>query len=132
MANRIVTTSKIDAVNKAVEIGYITATVDTVNGAEVFEITPTRKDSEMSISISLGGVAGSGAVTVSFPSADLFGANSTSIVIPEGKTVVFIVDSSRVMTHDGNIYMTLTPATGKKLVTDTVAKVGFIERALTI
>jgi len=92
------------------------ATADTANLAEVFEITPTNSK----IIIQVDNVSGSdGSVTYSVAEGTQWAqAGALTGTILQGTSQVLEFDSARVTGASGVVSMTVTPATGKKLLTD--------------
>lgn len=122
-----VTNTKITALNADQTFTANAATSSTIDEAEVFTITPTYKDTKMAIVFSNG--TGHGAFTYSIAAgAGVFKAAAAKTgSIAAGAMEVIQLDSGRYMSASGTIVITLTPASGKRLLTDHAAKLYELE-----
>lgn len=110
--------------NEATEKKINLATVDTVDGTEVFTITPARADYKNVMEVKNGGAT---ALAVKVAVGDLWaGVEDLVLSVPANKTIVVELEEGKYGQNDGTILVTLTPSTGKKLVTDHSASVSFI------
>jgi hypothetical protein len=102
------------------------ATADADNLAEVFTITPTKRTDKMIILVEVANSHGT--VECALGAGDYWAATEVTFDAVQNKTSVFHVsDIARFMTEDGEIKLTLTPASGKKLLTNHAATVQVIE-----
>jgi len=102
------------------------ATSDAANLIEVFTITPTKGMDKMIISIAVAD--SNGAVACSLGAGDYWAKGALTWSCAQNKTSHMAVsDIARFMTDEGTILLTLTPASGKKLLTDHTAVVEVIE-----
>jgi len=102
------------------------ATADVADTAEVFTITPTKRTDKIIIEVSVADT--NGTVVCTLGAGDYWAGKAVSFNAVQNKTSVFHVsDIARFLTSDGKIKLTLTPATGKKLLTDHAATVQVIE-----
>ena len=122
-----ITNTLIEKYNTATEFKAATAaTSTTADEAEVFKYTPTGKANKVVFGVAVG--ASNGAVKVKFTkSPGVFGGADLEITAAEGKTTVVQVEQGRFVQADGSFEITLTPATGKKLLTDHAASIYAIE-----
>jgi hypothetical protein len=117
MSNTVVTSTTM-ALNTETDLVTTAATADTADLAETFDITPTKQDMKCLIMIrNVSAINGS--VIISIAAGDFWGAGSAITgTVAQGKVGLFEVDSALVKKSTGKISVTVTPATGKKLVTD--------------
>jgi len=102
------------------------ATVDVANEEEVFTITPTKRTDKMIILVEVAN--SNGTVKCALGAGDYWAAKEVTFDAVQNETSVFHVsDIARFMTEDGEIKLTLTPATDKKLLADHAATVQVIE-----
>lgn len=114
MAVTVINTSILDF-NANVKKNVNVATVDTVDGTEVFTITPTYADCKTVVEVYAGN---DGALTVDVAVGEQWsGEGALQVVIPSGETHVIQLEGGRFASNDGEFALTLTPATGKKLLT---------------
>lgn len=127
MAAIDITNTLIEKYNTATEFKAATAATETTaDKAEVFKYTPTGKANKVIFGIAVA--ASNGAVKVKFTKAPgVFGGADLEISAAEGKTTVVQVEQGRFVQADGSFEITLTPATGKKLLTDHAASIYAIE-----
>ena len=103
------------------------ATADVANTPEVFTITPTKGQDKMIIEIEVADTNGPVAVSLG-AGVQYWASAALAWSCPQAKTTIMHVsDIARFMTTASTILLTLTPASGKKLLTDHAAKVGVIE-----
>jgi hypothetical protein len=121
-----VTNSTISDVNTLIELTSDAATSTTIDEAEVFTITPTQAKQCMTIIIGNG--TGHGALTAAFSAGDMWGAKAiSSLSVGAGEEQMIKIDSFKALQNDGTIDLTLTPASGKRLLTDHAAYVKVVE-----
>lgn len=117
--------NKISAFNVNKVITATPATSTVINTAEVFTVTPTSADYKTNVVLTNG--AGHGAVAVSIPAGDQYGAGEAlTFSIADGKRVVIELEAGKYM-NGGAYAITVTPATGKRLLTDHAFKAENIE-----
>ena len=120
-----VTGSPIVAFNTVATVTQNAATSSVIDEVEVFTITPTKADYKGVIEFV--NAAGHGAYTFSIPAGDQYGAGEALTgSIAAGETNILEVEAGKYMT-DGKYAVTLTPASGKRLLTDHAAFVNLIE-----
>ena len=122
-----VTNSKIAALNADQTLTANVATSTTIDQAEVFTITPTGKPNKTAIIFVNG--AGHGAYTYSIAAgANVFKAGAAKTgSIAAGASEVIQLDLGRYTTATGTVLVTLTPASGKRLLSDHAASMSVIE-----
>lgn len=116
-----VTNTKLSALNADQTLTSNAATSSVIDTAEVFTITPTGKPSKTVIGFVNG--AGHGAYTYSIAAgAGVFKAGAAKTgSIAAGATEVIQLDLGRYLSSSGTLVVTLTPASGKRLLTDHAA-----------
>ena len=116
-----VTNTLISALNAEQTFTANAATSTTIDEAEVFTITPTGKDNKMSIV--MGNATGHGAFTFSIAAGA--GVFSTGVActgdVAAGALEVIQIETGKYMSAAGTVVVTLTPASGKRLLTDHAA-----------
>ena len=120
-----VTKKTISAFNTATAWGVTDATVDTANGKE--EFTFTAKAPRPIIYLENGGDADGDGFTCVVKKGIYPFAQDKSIFVDYGQKVFVELEEGYNEGASGVITLELTPETGKKLVTDCVAKVGVLE-----
>lgn len=90
------------------------ATADVADTAEVFSITLTKP--RAIVQVSENGVSGS--VTFSLASDNPLGGTALTGTIVQGTAQVLEVDTAKYESETGVMTLTVTPASGKKLLTD--------------
>jgi hypothetical protein len=126
MANTAVTNVKM-ALNTVKEYATTAATVDTADGKEVFDVTPSKSDGKVLILIA-NTSALNGSLTASVAAGGFWAAGSAlEVTVEQGKTKMLELESAKYLGTNGKYAVTLTPATGKKLKTDHTASVGCVE-----
>jgi Tfp pilus assembly protein PilX len=115
-----ITNTRITALNADQTLTYNAATSAVIDEAEVFTYTPTGKDNKILIGFVNG--TGHGAYTYSIAGgAGVFGQAAKTGSIAAGATEVIQIESGRYMSAAGTVVITLTPASGKRLLTDHAA-----------
>ena len=101
-------------------LGVITASAATssvINATEVFTVVPTVRDQDVVIVINNG--AGHGAITFSVAAGDLWAAGSAKTgSVADGVTSAIVLEGAKYKDDDGAYLITVTPYTGKRLLTD--------------
>jgi hypothetical protein len=122
-----VTHSLISALNADQTLTFNAATSSVINDTEVFTITPTGKANKTVIAFVNG--AGHGAYTYSIAAgAKVFKAAAAKTgSIAAGATEIIQLDMGRYTSSTGTIVVTLTPASGKRLLTDHAANMWVAE-----
>lgn len=115
-----ITKTTISSLNVDQTLTANAATAEGANGTEVFTITPSKSGGKMALMFYNG--AGHGAITYSIAAGDFF-ASTVAITgsIAAGAIEVLQVETAKVMQDDGTIAITLTPASGKILLTNHAA-----------
>lgn len=122
-----VTNTKISALNADQTLTANAATSSTIDQAEVFTITPTGKPNKTAIVFTNG--AGHGAYTYSIAvgSGVFKSAAAKTGSIAAGASEIIQLDMGRYTSSSATIVVTLTPASGKRLLTDHAASMAVIE-----
>lgn len=117
MANTAITTIAA-GINASTVSTATAATVDTINGAEIFDITPVR-DSGFYFEIANVSAA-NGTVTWSLAIGDYYAAPAAALTgsVAQGVSAIIVPESAKYKQSDGTYTLTITPASGKKLKTD--------------
>ena len=115
--------SKIAAFNTIKAVTSNAATADVADTAEVVTVTPTSADYKTVIRFYNKDAAD---MTVTIPAGDQYGSESDLELTIEQGIAIVEVEAGRFM-KDGAYAMTLTPGTGKKLLTDHAATVEVLE-----
>lgn len=119
MADVAITNTRIVALNADQTLTLNAATESTIDTAQKFVYTPTGKDNKILIGFVNG--TGHGAYTYSIAGGSgVFGTAAKTGSIAEGATEVIQIESGRFM-KSGVIEITLTPASGKILLTNHAA-----------
>jgi hypothetical protein len=121
----VTVTNSTTVLNTAVEKTFNAATADTANESEVFTITPTKADYKSFIEIKNAG--SNGTITYSIAAGDLWAGKVLTGSVAQGKTSIIQVEGGKVMQDNGTILVTLTPASGKKLLTDHAATIQYVQ-----
>lgn len=119
----VAVTNSTVSLNSAVNKTFNAATADTADLAEVFTITPTKADYKTVIEISNV----TGILAYSIAAGDLWAGKAVTGTVAANKTVIIEVEGGKVMQNDGTILLTLTPASGTKLLTNHAASVQVIQ-----
>jgi len=104
------------------------ATSSTIDEAEVFTVTPTKAGH--SVVIEMTNATGHGAFTYSIPVGALWAGDTLTAFtgsIAAGATEVIQLESGIHLSSAGTYAITLTPASGKRLLTDHAATMQVIE-----
>lgn len=121
-----VTNSTIASFNTEIEKTFNAATSSVVDTAEVFTITPTKADNKMVIEIYNG--SGHGAVAWSIAAGDFFASTVAKTgSVAAAKTEIIELETAKYKKAAGTILVTLTPASGKRLLTDHASGMSVIE-----
>jgi hypothetical protein len=120
-----VTKTTITTINTDQTFTANAATSTTANEAEVFTVTPTKSSGKSAIVF--GNATGHGAYTYSIAAGDLWAGAAITGSVAAAALEVLEYDSAKVLQDDGTIAITLTPATGKVLLTDHAAKIYHLE-----
>lgn len=121
-----ITNTLISALNADQTLTYNAATSSTIDQTEVFTYTPTGKDNKVLIGFVNG--TGNGAYTFSIAGgAGVFGTAAKTGSIAAGATEVLQIETGRYRSSSGTIVITLTPASGKRLLTDHAANLWVAE-----
>lgn len=119
-----ITNTRITSLNADQTLTFNPATVDTIDGTEVFTYTPTGKDNK----ICIGFKNATGVLAYSIAGGTgVFGAAAKTGTIAENATEVIQIETGKYMQSAGTILITLTPATGTKLLTNHAAAMFVIE-----
>ena len=118
-----VTNSTILLYNTITTLTANAATSSVIDAAEVFTITPTKKDSSFFIEFRNGPTHGT--VTYSIAVGEFWAAPSSALTgsVLQDVTRGIILESAKYKTVAGTIVITFTPASGKRLLTDHAFKV---------
>jgi hypothetical protein len=111
-----VTETVIAALNADQTLTANAATSEVADTAEVFTIVPVKSGGKMALMFYNG--AGHGAVTYSIAAGDFWAAAAVTGSIAAAATEVLQVETAKVLQNDGTILVTITPASGKRLLTD--------------
>jgi len=116
-----VTNTAVTALNADQTLTQNAATSAVIDAVEVFTITPTKKPNKTLVAFVNG--AGHGAFTYSIAvGAGVFKASAAKTgSIAAGATEVIQLDLGRYLSATGTVVVTLTPANGKRLLTDHAA-----------
>lgn len=96
------------------------ATADVADLAEVFTVTPSTEGSKTMFRITVGPT--NGAVAFSVAAGGQWGAATAYTgSVAQATSEVFVLDTARYMSAAQTLLITLTPASGKKLLTDHAA-----------
>lgn len=122
-----VTNSTMSAYDTEYTLTKNAATSTVADATEAFTITPTKAGSKVVVEFTNG--AGHGAYTYSVPVGDLWAGDTATALtgsIADGATEIIMFESGKHL-NDGVYVITLTPASGKRLLTDHAATVQVIE-----
>lgn len=121
-----VTNSTISTFNTEVVKTNNPATSSVVDATEVFTITPTESDEKVVVEFKNG--AGHGALAWSVGAGDYWAAgDALTGSVADGATEVIVLEGAKYKLQAGTVAVTLTPASGKRLLTDHAAAVNVIE-----
>lgn len=120
-----ITKTTITALNADQTFTANAATSTTANEAEVFTVTPTKSGGKSAIVFS--NATGHGAFTYSIAAGDFWAGAAITGSVAAGALEVLEYDSAKILQDDGTIGITLTPATGKILLTNHAASIYHLE-----
>jgi hypothetical protein len=121
-----ITNTKLVSMNTGLAMTANAATSTVIDTAEVFTATPTRPDYKLVYIIYNG--SGHGAITYSIAVGDFWaGTSAVTGSVAAGASVAIELEGGRVKQDDGTVAITLTPASGKRLLTDHAAGMYVIE-----
>ena len=104
------------------------ATSSVIDEVEVFTVTPTKAGHQ--VAILLSNAAGHGAYTYSIPVGALWAGDTltefTGSIAADAEEVIQL-ESGKHLDADGKYVITLTPASGKRLLTDHAAVMKVLE-----
>lgn len=116
--------------NTAVPFVGTAATATVANAAEVFTVTASTKNDNR-FAILIKNVASQGTVTFSVAAGEFWAAPKAAAPltgsVAQATSSYIILDSSKYMKKDGTISITITPASGKILLTDHALVIGGIQ-----
>lgn len=102
------------------------ATSSVIDATEVFTITPTKADANMVISLTVA--TGHGAVAYSVAAGGQWASVSALTgSVAEAATEAIVLEGAKYKSTSGTYVITLTPASGKRLLTDHAATMQVIE-----
>jgi hypothetical protein len=126
MANTDVTIKQL-TINAQTEYAATAATATGANTAEIFDIAPTKRDGKFLIIID-NVAADQGSVTWSLAAGDFWaGTAALTGTIAQGKKYAIEVETAKYLQSDGKLNLTVTPASGKILLTNHTLTVGAIQ-----
>ena len=115
-----ITNTRIAALNTDQLLTLNAATSSVIDATELFTYTPTGKDNKILIGFVNG--AGHGAITYSIAGGTrVFGVAAKTGSIAAGVTEVIQIETGRYASAANTVAITLTPASGKRLLTDHAA-----------
>lgn len=121
-----VTNSTLSAFNTDTAVTKNAATSTTIDETEVFTVTPTRPDDKVLILLENG--AGHGAVSFSIAAGGFWGAGSALTgTVADGATDAIVLEGFKYKAAAGTVAITMTPASGKRLLTDHAFKMTVVE-----
>ena len=127
MSNTAVTNVTLTAYGTEAAFASTAATATGASAAEIFDITPTKVGSKLLIGI-VNAAANQGAVAWSIAAGGLWAAGAAKAgSVAQGATEIIQIETGKYLGTNGKIAITLTPATGKILLTNHVAAVYAIE-----
>lgn len=116
----VITNSRITELNQEQTLTQNPATSTVVDATEVFTYTPTGKDNK--ILIGFVNAAGHGPYTYSITGGTrVFGIAAEAGSIADGATEVIQIETGAFASDANTVIITLTPASGKRLLTDHAA-----------
>jgi len=122
--NMAITNTKIASLNVDQALTFMAADADTADLAQKFIYTPTGKDNR--IVIGFKNTTGILAYSIA-AGVGVFGAAAKTGTVAATSTDVIQIETGRYMLADGTVEITLTPASGTKLLTNHAAAVFAIE-----
>lgn len=113
--------------DKGYAVSVNAATADTADLAEAFTIVPTAAGHDIAIVIN-NAATDQGSITYSVAAGTHFGAGAALTgTIEQGTKDVLVLKSAKYKNASGAFVITVTPASGKKLLTDHTMKMECIE-----
>jgi len=107
------------------------ATADVDALAEVFTITPTRKDGQVIIVLDLDNLVATAAAdadaTFSIAAGDFWAGKAVTGTITKSTKKIIQVETAHVLQSDGTILLTLTPGANDKLLSNHAAAIEVFE-----
>lgn len=126
MPNTDITNVTMAAFDTVTAYSPTAATATDANATETFDLVLTKKPSKAILMFY--NANSHGTYTVSIAAGDCWaGAASATLSIPQNTTKAVQINTSKYMNSDGTIAITLTPASGKILLTNHAATIGCIE-----
>ena len=126
-----VTNSTIAAFNTATAITSNLATADDDALAEVFTITPTKRDGKCLLIIDCDNLVAAAAadanITYSVAAGDLWAGTAVTGTVTKSTKKAVQLETAHVIQDDGTILLTLTPGANDKLKSNHAAAVEFFE-----
>lgn len=122
--NIALTNSKIVTLGTVKETVFNAADSDTANLVQKFIYTPTGRDNKICIGIK--NVTGVLAWSIA-AGTRVFGSAAKTGTVAANKTGLLQIETGKYMLANGTIEITLTPASGTKLLTDHAASVFVVE-----
>lgn len=116
-----VTNTPIVSLNTQATVTANAATSSVIDATEVFTITPTGKDRKSIITLTNGTGHGSYTYSIAKGAGVFQAAAAKTGTVAAGASVCIQLDSGRYKSSSGTIVITLTPASGKRLLTDHAA-----------
>ncbi len=123
-----VTNTTLSLYDTETTVTFNAATSSVVDTAEAFTITPTKPGHKVAIMFT--NATGHGAVTWSVPVGALWAGDTATALtgsIAAAATEVIELESAAHLSAAGTYVITLTPASGKRLLTDHVATMQVLE-----
>lgn len=120
-----VTNTAIGVYGTSVDVTSNAATSAVVDATEVFTITTKKPGSKLLIQLTNANTHGT--YTYSIAGGDLWAKKLITGSIVQNKRKALMIETGNVGTKTGTIVVTLTPASGKRLLTDHVATMEVIE-----
>jgi len=120
------TNTTIAKYNTEYTMTFNAATSSVVDATEVFTVTPTVAGSRIAIAIKVG--ITHGAVAYSIAKGGQWGSvAAVTGSVAQAATEIIVFDDAKIMSTSGTYVITLTPASGKRLLTDHAATMQVIE-----
>lgn len=122
-----VTNSTIAAFNTITAITSNAAQADVDGTAEVFTITPTETTARLLVVIGGTGSGADGDISYSFAAGDFWAGKAITGTVTKNTEKMIQVETSKVLQDNGTILLTLTPASGDRLLANHNAYVKVFE-----
>lgn len=117
MANIVVTNTAMTNLNVGYPATANVATTSVIDEAQIFVVTPTKRDDKTLLRITVG--ATHGAVAFSIAAGEFWmGVSPQTGSVAQATSEAIEIESAKYMKADGTIVITFTPASGKRLATD--------------